>query len=188
MTSAVSAPRSVPVLIPGWGGSGPEHWQTLWQARLPQVRRVEMPDWLTPEPTSWVAALDDVVSEVVSVDRRAPFLIAHSLGCVAVARWAGERSRPVAGALLVAPPDLERPDAPPELRSFSPVPRHRLPFPTVVVASTDDPYASLEYSAALAAGWGAALEVLPGAGHINAASGHGAWPEGWQRLHRLAGW
>jgi len=173
------------LILPGWQGSGPEHWQTHWQRLLPDARRVEQDDWLRPDPKRWVASLERAIacSPVPVV------LIAHSLGCVTVARWAAEttaaRHARVLGALLVAPADVERPGCPVELQGFAPLPRQTLPFPSRVVTSDNDHAISLPRAEALAQDWGSELDVLPGAGHINTRSGHRQWEEGLVHLAKL---
>jgi len=115
-------------------------------------------------------------------------LVAHSLACLLVAHWAAQASLParVKAALLVAPPDVGSPDhTPDEVRSFSPIPLVRLPFASIVVASDDDPFGSLERAAAFARAWGSRLVTLPRAGHINADAGFGPWPEGRRLLSDL---
>lgn len=171
------------LIVPGWGGSGPAHWQTHWEHALPGVRRVEMPDWDAPRRAAWLHALDEAVRGV----EIPPVLIAHSLGCIAVAHWAAGAgaTRPIRGALLVAPSDLDREGGPAVLREFAPVPRARLPFPVRVVASDNDPYAALPRAQQMAADWGASLTVLSGAGHINVDAGYGAWREGLGLLDQL---
>jgi predicted alpha/beta hydrolase family esterase len=161
------------LIIPGWAGSGPDHWQTHWEQTLPDARRVEMPDWLHPRREAWTAALDRAVRSTGI----APILVAHSLGCVAVAHWASRSTASVRGALLVAPADVDRRRVE-SLADFSPVPRARLRFPSRIIASDNDPFATLEYAARLASDWGSELTVLERAGHINVASGFGHWPEG----------
>lgn len=180
---AVVPPR---LFVPGWGGSGPDHWQTRWQARFRGARRVEMPDWFAPERGPWIAALDGAIAAVSADHDRPPLLIAHSLGCIAVAAWASQHQRAIAGALLVAPADPERADAADVVRGFGPAPLARLPFPSLVVVADDDPYVTVERATSFAAAWGSALELVPGAGHINTASGHGDWPEGLTLLRQLA--
>jgi hypothetical protein len=166
------------LIIPGWAGSGPDHWQSHWERELPGAARVAMADWDLPRRADWVKTLD----EAVRASAEPPLLIAHSLGCVAVAHWAAEAAararRAVRGALLVAPADLDRETAPPVLFEFRPVPRAPLPFPAHVVASDDDPYVSLERARQIAADWGGGLTILRAAGHINSASGYGPWREG----------
>lgn len=164
------------VLVPGLGGSGPEHWQTHWQRRLPGALRVEQGDWDAPEPGAWIASLEATV-------RSAPgpvVLVAHSLGCPLVGHWAraGSAGR-VAGAFLVATADVDSVDrAPPEARGFAPMPLDPLPFRSVLVASATDPYCDQARARFLAGRWGARFVDAGDAGHINAASGHGPWPRG----------
>ena len=171
------------LIVPGLGGSGPEHWQTRWEELDPRCLRVPQRDWDAPECSLWVTALEravrDAVGEVV--------LVAHSLGVVLVAHWARSGSvAKVKGALLVAPPDVESPErAPIETRSFAPIPRQALPFASMVVASRDDPYACIECAQQLAAAWGSRFVDLGVAGHINAASGLGAWQAGRDLLAQL---
>lgn len=160
--------------IPGWAGSGADHWQSHWERTLPDVSRVEMPNWFEPRRADWVAAID----HAVRASDKPVVLIAHSLGCIAVAHWAATASRLVRGALLVAPADLDRDECPEFLREFAPLPRARLRFRSRVVASDNDRHASLARAAQIAAGWGSTLTVLANAGHINVDSGFGPWPEG----------
>ena len=108
-------------------------------------------------------------------------LVAHSLGCVLTARWAGNggSAEKVKGALLVAPPDVDAAEhSVPEIYPFAPMPLERLPFRSIVVASTDDPYGRIERQREFARAWGADLIEIGAAGHINPESGHGEWPEG----------
>jgi predicted alpha/beta hydrolase family esterase len=167
---------SVPVLtIPGLWNSGPQHWQTLWEARHPLFRRVQQRDFEQPDRSEWVANLEMAVTDCATP----PVLAAHSLGCSLVAQWAEDcGGQGVLGAFLVAPSDVEHPDYPIEGRSFSYVPLTRLPFPSIVVASTNDVYVSVERARQFADAWGSRLVLIGDAGHINGASGHGPWPEG----------
>ncbi len=121
------------LIVPGWQGSPDDHWQTHWQNSLPNSTRVEQADWLKPRREDWVGELQRTIAE----HDTPVILIAHSLGCVTVAHWAQlaplETLRQVQGALLVAPADVERPNCPPALRNFAPVPTDLLPFPTQIV-------------------------------------------------------
>lgn len=176
--------------LPGWQGSGPDHWQSRWEAAHPhQVERLQQDDWWWPRRGDWMARLDETVRDAAASDPGRPLLLAaHSLGCLLVARWAAwaGATAPVAGALLVAPPDLARPDRPPQLGPWADVARGRLPFASVVVASTDDPWCAPDVAFALAAGWGARTVSAGPAGHLNADSGLGDWPDGWALLRTLA--
>ncbi len=171
------------LMIPGYGSSGPGHWQTLWEEIFHDVKRVEMPNWFAPHRESWVEALDSAI--YVAQDEGSPVLVAHSLGCLTVAHWAALHIRPIHGALLVAPSDPERADALEALKGFAPVPLASLPFPCRVVTSSDDSYVSLERAKAFADAWGASFTDLGPRGHLNTASGHGEWPKGQALLREL---
>ncbi len=170
------------LLLPGWQGSGPEHWQSLWQTQF-AYQRVEQHDWLQPLRGDWIARLEEVV---LSTDTPA-VLVAHSLGCVLVAAWAAHSRNVhrVKAALLVAPGDVEQEALRPMLASWSPIPRQSLPFKSTLVASQDDPYCSFERAQGFAAVWGSRIVNAGAAGHINADSGLGDWPQGQALLKEL---
>jgi predicted alpha/beta hydrolase family esterase len=169
------------LIIPGLGGSGPDHWQSRWQPRLADARRVEQADRDRPERGGWIARLDEAVAEA----KQPPILVAHSLSCALVACWAAMHKRPVHSALLVAPADIESDThTPPEAHVFRPLPMQRLPFPTILVASRDDPYVAFERATAMARAWGAELVDTGNAGHINTSAGYGEWPDGERLLAR----
>lgn len=173
--------------IPGLGGSGPAHWQTLWEQGRTDTIRADLGCLTSPRRNAWVTRLDQSIRTA-----RAPVILAaHGLGCLAVAWWAMLAGQtwgwPVAGALLVAPPDVDRNDVRPELRDFGPSPRVMLPFPAIVVASSDDPYANPQRAFDMARDWGAHFIDAGPSGHLNAASGTGWWSEGQHLLDRLIG-
>ncbi|MDQ7983431.1 alpha/beta hydrolase [Pseudomonas sp. G34] len=175
------------LIVPGWQGSGDDHWQSHWQRSLPNSTRVEQRDWLTPRRDHWVAALE----QQIAADPRPAILIAHSLGCVTVAHWAAQAApaslRRVRGALLVAPADVQRANCPEALRNFAPIPRQSLPFPSQLVGSDNDSAASAARAIELARDWGSEVAILSGAGHINVKSGHQRWDQGFAYLFRLQG-
>jgi predicted alpha/beta hydrolase family esterase len=186
----------IPVLIlPGYGGSGPEHWQTLWESAHPNFRRVEESDWDVPVLADWVDALD----AAVWASGPGTVLVAHSLACLQVAHWVALQSGPegmvepsqtllnVRAALLVAVPDPDSSVFPDVARGFAPVPQIRFPFPALVVGSTNDPYATPRFSTACAMAWGTDYESIGDAGHINASSGLGTWETGLGFLGRVVG-
>jgi len=171
------------LVLPGYGDSGPAHWQTLWERRH-GYGRVVQDDWERPDVGAWMrrlcAALAATEGPVV--------LVAHSLGCALVAHAARDAACAVAGALLVAPPDVEEiRHLLPEIESFAPMPMRRLPFPSIVVASSDDPYAEPARVRAFAAAWGARLVDVGACGHVNAESGLDDWPKGHALLRELLG-
>ena len=187
----MSRPAPTVLVLPGYQSSGPAHWQSLWQQRHPDYRRVEQADWENPVCADWVEALDAAVRGAGGP----VVLAAHSLGCIAALHWAsGHRDSVVAdsvvggsvvGALLVAPADVEWLEAPPSVKSFRPIPLAPLPFPTIVVASDDDLFADVDRVRQWAAAWGSRLVCLERAGHINADAGFGPWPEGEALLAQL---
>lgn len=170
------------LLLPGWQNSDAAHWQSRWEAQH-GCTRVEQADWLWPRRGDWMARLDEVVQK-----GRAPvLLVAHSLGCQLVAAWSAHspHTARVRGALLVAPPDTERDDMPPNLFNWRPIVRQRLSFASLVVTSTDDPYCAPLRAKHMAAGWGSPCLDIGARGHINGESGLGDWPEGWMLLRGL---
>ena len=175
--------RSV-LIIPGLGDSGPQHWQSLWEASYPEYQRVRQTDWERPRCSDWVSNLDAVISAA-----NPPLvLVAHSMGCIGVIHWAATTrngNKRVAAALLVSPPDVEAETIPAGPTGFAPCPLIRLPFRSIVVASTNDPFAALDRAKTFAGAWGSEIVILESAGHINAASGHGPWPEGKRLLDKL---
>ncbi|OIP19396.1 MAG: alpha/beta hydrolase [Comamonadaceae bacterium CG_4_9_14_3_um_filter_60_33] len=170
------------LILPGWQGSGPQHWQSLWQDQS-GFQRVEQHDWLRPLRGDWVARLEDVV---LSLDAPA-VLVAHSLGCMLVAAWAAHsrNTHCVKAALLVAPGDVEQDALRPVLASWSPIPLPPLPFKSTLVASRDDPYCSFARAQTFAQAWGSRLVDAGALGHINADSGLGDWPQGQVMLNEL---
>jgi predicted alpha/beta hydrolase family esterase len=174
----------LPVLIlPGLGGSGPEHWQTHWETKNPDFIRVEQGDWDNPDLDEWVATLDGYIARQPAP----PLLVAHSLSCALVAHWAERHHRRVHGALLVAPSDVDSPaHTPAEVRGFSPMPLQRLPGTIIVVASEDDPYVDFARAEFFAQSWGARFVNAGKCGHINSASGLGDWRLGQRTLAELA--
>lgn len=170
------------LILPGLHGSGSDHWQRRWADKLSTARVVEQDDWSDPVPVSWI----EQIAREVMLSTRPVVLVAHSLGVLAAVHTAHfMKDAKLRGAFLVAPPDLEREDAPAAARRFGPAPRDPLPFPSMLVMSGDDPYCSVERAEDLAAAWGSDFHVTPNAGHINAASGHGPWPEGIMMFTRL---
>lgn len=165
------------LIVPGWHGSPAGHWQSIWERAYPGFRRVEQKDWIHADPDTWAASLDSFVASTT----KPVVLVAHSLGVLTVAHWAAQSSQVnrVHAAFLVAPPDVEHYDGPADCLSlFAPIPRHRLPFDSLVVGSENDPYASASRVVQLAADWGAEYMCTGPVGHINIASGHGPWPAG----------
>jgi predicted alpha/beta hydrolase family esterase len=169
------------LVFPGIGNSGPLHWQSLWEQSNPEFVRISQRDWDNPICEEWACALEDTIRRIDS-----PVVIAaHSLACLAVAHWAAKAHSPIRAALLAAVPDPAGPGFPAEAIGFAPLPLQHFSFPSIVVASTDDPYGSPAHAQACAAAWGSRLVNIGAAGHINASSGLGQWPEGYALLQQL---
>jgi predicted alpha/beta hydrolase family esterase len=170
------------IILPGIGGSGMTHWQTLWEERQQSMRRFLPTDWDHPTLGDWMAALERAIADA----SEPPLLVAHSLACLLVAHWSRHSSRKVAGAFLVTVPDPEGGIFPHEAQEFRNVPREKFDFPSLVVASSDDPYASLDYCRKRAEEWGSVLIDAGPLGHINGQSGIGNWESGFALLTAFA--
>ena len=168
--------RDVDILIiPGLGGSGPDHWQSRWQAKLPNAFRVDQADWDHPDAADWTAR---IVAAAARCERPV-VAVAHSLGVIALARAAQQVGPSLAASFLVAPPSEGAIAAIAAIDpAFRPFPTAPLPFKSLLVGSRTDPYATPEDTAALAIAWEATFLDAGEAGHINGESGHGPWPEG----------
>ena len=141
------------VILPGIGGSGELHWQTRWEKTNPRYRRFQPADWNRPELKDWISALD----RAVGAASKPPLLVAHSLACLLVAHWQQVSTAPVAGAFLVAVPNPEaRPS--PSRPQVSPI-RHssKFRFPSLVIASANDPYGTIEHARGRASQWGSGI-------------------------------
>nr|WP_245196724.1 alpha/beta hydrolase [Labrys sp. LIt4] len=167
------------MIVPGLGNSGPDHWQSRWQAKLSTARRVQQDDWDHPEREAWVSRL----VENVETSSRPAIVIAHSIGVITTVFAAERLKGHVIGAMLVAPSDWDKPDLLPGYDlDFNPIPMTALPFPSLLVASRNDPYCDINRASSFAEAWNSEFVDAGEAGHINVESGHGPWPEGLLRL------
>lgn len=163
------------LIIPGYTNSGPDHWQTRWEQKLSTARRIEQAEWSKPVLEDWVASLIKHVDEAT----KPVVLVAHSLGIPTALHAMPQIKDKIAGAFFVAPPDVtDETIRPKHLMTFGPYPQEKLPFPSVIIASRNDPFSSYEAAKALATALGSHLIDAGESGHINAESGHGPWPEG----------
>lgn len=164
------------LLLPGLGNSGADHWQSHWSAAFPNASRVLQDNWDEPRREDWLHRLD----HHVAAGKRPAILIGHSLGTALAVQWLASRTPGrIKAALLVAPSDVESAShTPEEVRDFAPLPQTRLPVPTVVVASGNDPYVDFNRAKTFADIWGAEFFDAGELGHINAASRLGLWPQG----------
>ena len=162
------------LFVPPWENAGDGHWMSIWQAKYPNIKRVEQHDWMNPNRDEWTATLDRRVGD----ETKPVILVAHSLGTMTVAHWAFRFKRTIKGAFLVAPPDVESADAPAEIKGFAPIPLAAFDFPSTVAASETDVYCCIERAAFFARSWNSRFINIGDAGHINTKSGHGEWTEG----------
>jgi predicted alpha/beta hydrolase family esterase len=178
-------PEPLVLLVPGLNDSGPDHWQSHWERQLDNCARVDLGSWDDPHRNAWVNRLNLAIQRA----GRPVILVAHSLGCHAVAWW-NEYERPAAdgpvlAALLVAPPEVEGSKVDRRLARFAPVMRTAMPFPSIVAASRNDPYIAFERARRLARIWKSRFVDAGWLGHINAESGIHAWPFGQFLLRQL---
>jgi uncharacterized protein len=169
-------------IIPGLGNSGPEHWQTYFEKSLENIQRINQKEWESPDCQDWITTIDNAIA---NFDPNSVVLIGHSLGCVTIAHWANRYHKKIKGALLVAPSDIENPVYTFAATGFAPIPTTIINFRTIVVASTDDPWVSLERAKHFAQCWGSEFINVGKAGHINVASGYGEWKKGLDILTKL---
>lgn len=169
-------------IVPGLGNSGPEHWQTYFEQSGDNFTRINQAEWDAPSCKNWVNTIDKAIA---FFDLSNVVLIGHSLGCTAIAHWVKQSGKKIKGALMVAPSDIENPVYTFPATGFAPMPTDKINFPTIVVASSDDPWVSLVRATFFADSWGSKLINIGEAGHVNAISGFGKWDEGLQILHEL---
>ena len=163
------------LIIPGYTGSSDHHWQSRWERKLSTARRLEQADWVKPEVEEWTRS----VAEAVNCAERPVVLVAHSLGVPTAVRAIPQFRKFVAGAFFVAPPDVSSETIRPKhFQTFGPYPRDPLPFPSIVVASRNDDFSTIEAAEDTAAAWGSLFVDAGESGHLNVESGHGPWPEG----------
>jgi predicted alpha/beta hydrolase family esterase len=200
-TKAYPSPRSrepLILIVPESAETSPDHWQTRWERHRDNCQRLDLGMWDDPHRNTWINKLNLAIYRATEgsgdSSGRPVLLVGHGLGCLTIAWWAEyERpspNGPVIGALLIAPPDPDRPGADPScgdprLAKFAACPRQPLPFPAFVVASASDPGCSLRSAIQLARDWDCRFADAGATGHIDAASGLGDWALGQRLLGRL---
>ena len=170
------------LIVPGLGNSGELHWQSIWEKKYENFYRVQQQEWTNPNCQDWVNTIEQHVAQLSD---KQIFIVAHSLGCIASVHWAQQTKRKIAGALLVAPPDIDIIQTKDLARGFNPVPFRKLPFQSILVASTNDEFANISRAWQYARFWGSQFVNIGNKGHINAESGFGDWTEGYKLLTQL---
>lgn len=182
------------LILHGWGGSGPDHWQSWLAGRLAAageaVRFPALPDPDAPRRDAW---LDILGKELAKLDPGAgQIVICHSLAVLLWLHHAEEHAqdptvRPLDLLLLVAPPGPSARTA--EIETFFPAPLGPIALARSakrirLICTDADPYCP--EGAETIYGKPLGLEVIklpPEAAHINTDSGYGAWPQ----MERWAG-
>lgn len=174
--------KPIILTLPGRFSSGPDHWQSIWEAQRTDCSRIELGMWDSPQRNGWVNNINHAVRRY----ERPVFIAAHGLACIALAWWAAlENPRWqewIVGALLVAPTEAPIES---DLESFGPTPRVLLPFPSILVASQNDPKVPFDRAQQLSRSWGSEFVSAGEAGHINACSNLGSWDFGQTLLSSL---
>jgi uncharacterized protein len=185
---ASSLPPTI-LIVPGLRVHVEDHWQTILARKLPKVHVVPLPERDKLSCAARIEALDQALASITGP----VVLVCHSAGVMITVHWAQHHQREIRGALLAAPPDFESPlpDGYPSVETLRqngwlPTPRTRLPFPSIVAASTNDPLARIEAVTELANGWGSRLVDVGVVGHLNPASGIGEWPRAVEFVNELS--
>ena len=176
-------PRSF-LILHGWQGSGPDHWQTWLAQRLAaageDVRYPDFPDPDFPQVDAWARTLHAELADCGD----ACTVVCHSLACLLWAREAASIATPAERVLLVAPPCPVTPI--PNARDFYPTPLdpaavHASAGEARVVWSEGDPYCPAGAERSFARPLELPADFVEGGRHINPESGYGPWPavEAW---------
>lgn len=171
------------LILPGLGDSGETHWQNYWLQHFDTSEKVTQKDWNNPILEDW---LESLTASIEAADGEI-IIVAHSLSCSLINHWSKEnKAHKIAGALLVAPADVDSPaHTPEEIRNFAPIPLLKLEFPSIVITSSNDPYISVERAAFLAEKWGSSFINIGEKGHLNSESKLEYWEEGQEILQSL---
>lgn len=161
------------VIVPGLNNSDSNHWQSLWHQRLPTSRRVQLPEWSTPDLAKWKQG----IAEALQGLSQPAVIIAHSFGTLASASFAAEHPDKIAALFLVAPAD------PDKFGITAHLPQGNLPVPSKIIASSNDPWLNEIKAATWALQWGADFLRIRNLGHINSDSQLGIWDQGIEELH-----
>jgi hypothetical protein len=170
--------------VPGLNNSSSSHWQTQWENKNNSIKRIQQDNWSNPDRISWTKRLSDTIDPNKAAET---ILIGHSVGCSTIVHWYMQSNLTLKGALLVAPSDVDQKDYPKYITGFSPMPLKLLPFPTIVVASSNDHVVSLDRARFFSQQWGSKFIQIENAGHIEEKSGFGPWEEGLKLLEELIG-
>lgn len=182
------------LILHGWGGNKPAHWQEHLYAGLiaagATVHYPKMPEPTAPDLDAWLARAGAELDEIQAQSPDAPLtVLTHSLGAITWLHLAASRgtgaNRIADRVLLVAPPyvlpQAPPPDAPPSVTAFFPPPLdpaaiRAIARETHIIASDTDDYATFDQTSGYAAKLEVPIQLLKGAGHISPYYGYGEWP------------
>ena len=166
------------VFVPGYGNSVNGHWQELWYHEMENSYWVDQKNWDNPVCSVWVETFNTLIQSI----KEPIFLITHSLGGNTVIEWSRLYTASIIGAFFVVFPDVQGKNLPKEIIGYENPPLGKLPFPSVAIASTNDPYSTIERTIFFAEKWGSRVITVGDAGHVNVDAGFGHWPEGKKQL------
>ncbi|WP_026714950.1 RBBP9/YdeN family alpha/beta hydrolase [Flavobacterium daejeonense] len=171
------------LIVPGLGDSATGHWQDNWLQHFPNTKKVVQDNWNQPQLQDWLKNLDATINSIETP----VVIVAHSLAVSLVTHWSQQNNTSkIAGALLVAPADVESAEhTPEEIWNFAPIPLNKLNYPSIVISSSNDPYISVERAEFLANQWQSHFYNVDPKGHLNFESQLGLWEEGQQILESL---
>lgn len=173
------------LFLAGYGNSTGDHWQAKWFRQFPNSVWVEQKSWEYPVCEDWVAELDKTLTKI----NHPVVVIAHSLGCLTFVEWARQHSKicaeKISGAFLVAAPDADAETFPKDIQGYQSSSFESLPVKSLMIASSNDPYVSVERTGFFAKQWGSELMWIGEKGHINSGAGFGDWLEGEKYLREL---
>jgi len=166
------------LFLAGYGNSTGEHWQAKWFRKFPGAVWIEQKSWDYPVCEQWVNELDKNIDQI----QQPVVIIAHSLGCLTFVEWTNQFPQKcqekIIGALLVAVPDSDAESFPKDISGYQQTDLDPLPIKSLMIASQNDPYASISRTEFFARHWGSELIWIGKMGHINLSAGFGDWQEG----------
>ena len=164
------------LLVHGWGGSDFPHWQSWLAGEIAKdystVCFPKLQDTELPNKEAWAKQLKEHLESF-----QPDIVICHSVANILWFHLCNEaKLQKVKKLYLVAPPSLQCNIE--ELQSFFPVdiPKDLYAQEVLLIASTNDPYMTLQEAQKLQEDLGVEMKVLQNAGHINTDGGYGEWP------------
>jgi predicted alpha/beta hydrolase family esterase len=175
------------LIVPGYADSSPNHWQGVWLKLFPNAVKVIQKDWINVDEKEWVKTLDSAIQLTVQPIT----LVGHSLGCSTILYWINSKEskksiHKIKGALLVAPPDPHsKAYRALSIKGFDSFPLNKLPIPSILVASDNDPFLLIDQARYFADCLGSEFINIGKRGHIGEDSGLGEWKEGKALIRKL---